>query len=141
MNAETKAARFIEERAARAALAAFNGDDEAMADALMAAPEATLSAITRAIIPIIAAAERERCAKIGWEACRRQVYALAEDTQDKYGEIAQADQEGKHGAYSRGRCAEAKSIARALGALGSENCDVLSVAIRARPSMEADDGR
>jgi hypothetical protein len=64
MNDETKAARFIEERAARAALAAFNGDDEAMADALMAAPEATLSAIARAVIPIITAAERERCAQV-----------------------------------------------------------------------------
>ena len=41
------------ERAARAALEAFNGDDEAMADALMAAPEHTLSTIARAIIPSV----------------------------------------------------------------------------------------
>lgn len=45
----------------------------------------------------------------------REVFALHEDTIERYGEIGQRDTEGKEGAYARGRCAEAKSTARAIG--------------------------
>lgn len=50
----------LEEQVARAALDAFDGDDEVMADAMMAAPEHTLSAIARAIIPMVL----DRAAKV-----------------------------------------------------------------------------
>jgi hypothetical protein len=53
----------------------------------------------------------------GWLALRREVYALHEDTIEKHHDIGQHDLEGKQGAFARGRCIEAKSIARALGAL------------------------
>lgn len=62
-------------------------------------------------------AARDAGFREGWTALLREVYALHEETVEKYHGIAQSDLEGKEGAFARGRCAEAKSIARALGAL------------------------
>lgn len=47
----------------------------------------------------------------------REVFALAEDTIENYRMIAERDLEGKQGAYARGRIIEAKSIAKAIGAI------------------------
>lgn len=69
----------------------------------------------------------EAAAKAGWVACRKQVYALAEDTDSSTSALwSQKDQAS---AFARGRRHEAKSIARALHALGPENCDELAAAL------------
>lgn len=47
----------------------------------------------------------------------REVFALHEDTVERYHAIAERDTEGKQGAYARGRIVEAKSIAKAIGAI------------------------
>lgn len=47
----------------------------------------------------------------------KEVFALAEDTVKRYHDIAERDLEGKHGSFARGRCTEAKSIAKAIGAI------------------------
>ena len=47
----------------------------------------------------------------------KEIFALAEDTIEKYHAIAERDTEGKQGAYARGRIVEAKSIAKAIGAI------------------------
>lgn len=49
----------------------------------------------------------------------KEVFALHEDTVERYHAIAERDTEGKQGAYARGRIVEAKSIARAIGAIVS----------------------
>lgn len=70
--------------------------------------------------PALAAARRLIEAQARAEAkheLAREVYALREDTEERYHEIAQRDLEGKQGAYARGRCVEAKSIAKAIGAI------------------------
>lgn len=65
--------------------------------------------------------ERRRADAEGFERGRREmakeVFALHEDTVDRYHAIAERDTEGKQGAYSRGRIVEAKSIAKAIGAI------------------------
>lgn len=59
--------------------------------------------------------------KKGYREMAQEVFALHEDTVDRYHAIAERDTEGKQGAYSRGRIVEAKSIAKAIGAIiGSE---------------------
>lgn len=47
----------------------------------------------------------------------KEVFALHEDTIERYHAIAERDTEGKQGAYARGRIIEAKSIAKAIGAI------------------------
>lgn len=47
----------------------------------------------------------------------KEVFALHEDTIEKYHAIAERDTEGKQGAFARGRMAEAKSIAKAIGGI------------------------
>lgn len=47
----------------------------------------------------------------------KEVFALAEDTVERYHDIAERDLEGKQGAFARGRCTEAKSIAKTIGAI------------------------
>lgn len=47
----------------------------------------------------------------------REVFALHEDTVERYHAIAERDTEGKQGAFARGRITEAKSIAKAIGAI------------------------
>lgn len=47
----------------------------------------------------------------------KEVFALHEDTIEKYHAIAERDLEGKQGAFARGRMTEAKSIANAIGAI------------------------
>lgn len=96
-------------------------DRKAVADARAALSVAAPSTPAKAL---------EDAAKAGWVACRKQVYALREDTEAKYGAITSAD--NVQGAFARGRCKEAKSIADALGALGPENCDELAAMLAAR---------
>lgn len=52
-------------------------------------------------------------------ALAKEVFALHEDTVEKYHAIAERDTEGKQGAFARGRIAEAKSIAKAIGAIAT----------------------
>lgn len=47
----------------------------------------------------------------------KEVFALHEDTIERYHAIAERDTEGKQGAFARGRITEAKSIAKAIGAI------------------------
>lgn len=47
----------------------------------------------------------------------KEVFALYEDTVERYHAIAERDTEGKQGAFARGRIVEAKSIAKAIGAI------------------------
>lgn len=47
----------------------------------------------------------------------KEVFALHEDTVERYHAIAERDTEGKQGAYARGRMTEAKSIAKAIGGI------------------------
>ncbi len=47
--------------------------------------------------------------------CRRQVFALCDDTEERCAAIAESDTEGKQGAFARGRIHEAKGIRRAFG--------------------------
>lgn len=47
----------------------------------------------------------------------KEVFALNEDTAERYHAIAERDLEGKQGAFARGRIAEAKSIAKAIGGI------------------------
>lgn len=47
----------------------------------------------------------------------KEVFALHEDTVERYHAIAERDIEGKQGAFARGRIAEAKSIAKAIGGI------------------------
>lgn len=47
----------------------------------------------------------------------KEVFALHEDTVERYHAIAERDTEGKQGAYARGRIVEAKSIAKAIGGI------------------------
>lgn len=47
----------------------------------------------------------------------KEVFALHEDTVDRYHAIAERDTEGKQGAFARGRITEAKSIAKAIGGI------------------------
>jgi hypothetical protein len=47
----------------------------------------------------------------------KEVFALHEDTVERYHAIAERDTEGKQGAFARGRIVEAKSIAKAIGAI------------------------
>lgn len=47
----------------------------------------------------------------------KEVFALHEDTVERYHMIAERDTEGKQGAYARGRIVEAKSIAKAIGGI------------------------
>jgi len=70
----------------------------------------------------------EASAAIGWKACRQQVFSLCEHTQDNCG----------GGEFERGRCYEAKSIAKAMNAFGPEICDILQAAIAAQ--REAGEG-
>lgn len=46
---------------------------------------------------------------------KHELFALCEDTETKYAEIAERDAEGKQGAFARGRIIEAKSIRKAMG--------------------------
>ncbi|MGY3608406.1 MULTISPECIES: hypothetical protein [unclassified Bradyrhizobium] len=59
----------------------------------------------------------ERRTDRGRREMAREVFALHEDTVERYHAIAERDTEGKQGAYSRGRIVEAKSIAKAIGAI------------------------
>ncbi|ANW00654.1 hypothetical protein [Bradyrhizobium icense] len=65
--------------------------------------------------------ERRKAEAEGFDRGRREmareVFALHEDTVERYHAIAERDTEGKQGAYSRGRIVEAKSIAKAIGAI------------------------
>ena len=47
----------------------------------------------------------------------KEVFALHEDPIERYHAIAERDTEGKQGAFARGRITEAKSIAKAIGAI------------------------
>lgn len=47
----------------------------------------------------------------------KEVFALHEDTIEQYHSMAERDTEGKQGAFARGRMTEAKSIAKAIGAI------------------------
>lgn len=47
----------------------------------------------------------------------KEVFALSEDTEERYRMIADRDVEGKQGAFARGRITEAKSIAKAIGGI------------------------
>lgn len=47
----------------------------------------------------------------------KEVFALSEDARAKYFDISHDDTEGKKGAFARGRIAEAKSIAKAIGGI------------------------
>lgn len=47
----------------------------------------------------------------------KEVFALHEDTVERYHDMAERDTEGKQGSYARGRIVEAKSIAKAIGAI------------------------
>lgn len=49
------------------------------------------------------------------EEVRKQLFALCEETEEKYREVGQRDLEGKEGAFARGRCIEAKSVRNAMG--------------------------
>lgn len=51
------------------------------------------------------------------KALAREVYGLAEDTDDKYGPTGNAQAETLVGAFARGRVSEAKSIARAINSI------------------------
>lgn len=57
----------------------------------------------------------------------KEIIALCEDTEERYAVIAERDQEGKQGAFARGRIREAKSIRNAI-------CET----VRARRALEAD---
>lgn len=61
-----------------------------------------------------------------------EVFALAEDTVERYHGIAQRDLEGKQGAFARGRCTEAKSIAKAIVAILPATLSVPSPHTRTR---------
>lgn len=51
---------------------------------------------------------------------RQELFALCEDTESKYADVAARDLEGKQGAFARGRIAEAKSIRNAMGEIFRE---------------------
>ena len=67
----------------------------------------------------------EDAAAIGWKACRRQVFALCEHTQDTVGDTP----------FENGRRHEAKGIARAMNAFGPEDCSVLRAALASTPAQ------
>jgi hypothetical protein len=60
-------------------------------------------------------------AHIGWEACRRQVFSLAEHTTEALA--------GSTSDFERGRVFEAKSIAKAMNAFGPEDCAELRASL------------
>ena len=68
----------------------------------------TITALRARVAELEGAANAER------EWLKKQVFALFEDTMEKYQDVGQRDTEGKEGAFARGRCTEAKSIARAI---------------------------
>lgn len=75
--------------------------------------------------------ERDKWAKIGWEVCRKQVYALSEHDIEKW--HGKQDLQSKEGAYARGICLTAKGFARALNAFEAEDCDILRAALNPKP--------
>lgn len=77
-------------------------------DALRSEAAATITALRARVEELEGAADAER------EWLKKQVFALSEDTIEKYHGVGQRDTEGKEGAFARGRCTEAKSIARAI---------------------------
>lgn len=69
---------------------------------------ATITALRKRVAELEGAVAEER------EWLKKQVFALHEDTIEKYHAIGMRDLEGKEGAYARGRCAEAMRIAVAI---------------------------
>ncbi len=85
------------------------GIDVQMTDMLAGHAAAEIVALRKRVEDLKGAANDER------EWLKKQVFALCEDTTEKYHDAGQRDTEGKEGAFARGRCIEAKSIARAIG--------------------------
>lgn len=66
--------------------------------------------------------------KAGWDACLRMVFSLTDQAQDETAD--------KSDAFERGRRFEAKSIARAMSAIGPEHCDDLRAALTSAPEEQ-----
>lgn len=102
---------------------------------------AALSATPVAAVaqPVTSLGELRKAAHAGWMAACREVYSLVEETR-KSSNITDD--------FTRGRCYEAKGIARTMGAFGPEDSDelrkalgdVMRAALAASPSCEQNGG-
>jgi hypothetical protein len=90
--------------------------------------------------PVVVAPSREdgirEAAKAGWNACRRSIYAVCEDVQEKaapLNPLAARTVEEKHHeeGYFRGQKSAAKSIARGFNSMEAEDDDNFQAAILA----------
>lgn len=75
----------------------------------------------RAALESAAPEIRRAAMEEAYAAIRKEIIALQEDTDTKYRHVADADREGKQGAFASGRLTEAKGISRAI-------CEVFSAA-------------